>query len=168
MPRHPVASLAAAALAWVCACTGPSAPRVDGTDVSSWKAWPRVNADRMWSRAHARVWVDVHVAPGYTEAYRSGQNPMPRGTRIVKAIYASRDAATPLRLTAMVKMKPGYDDDDNDWYYAVVAADGTTTRAAGRIDMCINCHILSDGDDYLYRPRGSGSWKDAFPAQPPR
>jgi hypothetical protein len=137
-----------------------SAPAVD---MSGWRDWPKANPERLWSRAHKRRFVDVHVEPRYLEAYRAGET-MPQGARVAKAVYEDLAGARLANVVVMAKMAPGYDADDRDWYYAVYASDGVTVKARGRIEMCISCHIQADDRDYLFRPQGRGSWTDGWKA----
>jgi hypothetical protein len=107
----------------------------------------------------------------FTQAEIDGQT----GELIVKRSFEHPDAESdPAKAVAEVQADPdlflhnyaimfrredGYQDAHQNWYYAefdpagkVIEFEGN--KLAGRNDLCISCHVLADGDDYLFTTDG--------------
>ncbi len=107
----------------------------------------------------------------FTQAEIDGRT----GELIVKRSYEHPDAATDVnRALADVQANPddyianyavmfrresGYQDPHHNWFYAefepnkdVIVYEGITL--AGRVDLCVSCHALAEGDDYFFTTNG--------------
>lgn len=130
-----------------CAAEQAKTPEVD---VTGWKSWTKVNAERKFSEGHGKTYVDVYVKPELADTYRAATGPYPQGATIVKPQYQSKDAAEPDKLTVMVKREDGYDPDNANWWYGVYSAGGTEVLDQGKIEMCIGCHVQAADQDYVF------------------
>lgn len=81
------------------------------------------------------------------------------GRAIVKKNYGGEQATIPaiwgngrehlMSVTVMFQREAGYDPAHQNWYWAKYGPDGSV-EAAGKVDMCINCHQAAPGGDFIY------------------
>ena len=119
-------------------------------EFGDWRQWTSVTEEPIVSPGHSYHWVGVFVDKLAKTTYLSASAPYPQCARIVKPIYGDEEGVDVLRLTAMVKMPPGYDPEHGDWWYGVYDAAGTESRRAGRLEDCIRCHREAADTDYLF------------------
>jgi hypothetical protein len=113
-----------------------------------------------------REWISTGAAQAYAQIVPDAdaappEVTMPRGTVVVRAVYALPDAGADgavQALTIMVKGPPGTDEGVGDWWFAVTDPSGTPLldadggpRAGPAMTECHGCHISrGSGNDFLF------------------
>lgn len=150
---------------------GGSGTRFGGNDTIVPRQIERPFEVRFWSwlrDIEYRNWAPV---PGQGAGHYEGKSPhgdllkmyvnrtaagnmkeLPNGSILVKENF-NKDKQL-MAVTVMYR-STGYDAQHNDWYYAKYDARGQiqfkgTTKLAGRVKGCIDCHAGADGDDYVF------------------
>lgn len=113
-------------------------------DVSDWNSWTKVNQQRIHSKGHNNMWVDIYVPAEHADAYTDASASL-QGMKIVKAQYPEKDSTEAKNLTVMVRDE----STESNWYWGVYDAGGQKSMDAGQIDSCISCH--DSADDMLFR-----------------
>jgi hypothetical protein len=101
------------------------------------------------------VTVNGNTGPAYVKANYGGKD-------ITRSKVANNRQKYLKSVTVMYKREKGYDSDNQDWYWVKYTPDGGLhknpkgMRLAGRVAKgkkkgCIACHIMAEGDDYLYQ-----------------
>jgi len=113
------------------------------TPYTSWQLWPGKEKFTPGKDPHG-AFVTAYVNP---VAYRSitGKAGMAFGSLIVVENYDSDKKLA--NLTVMIKIK-GYNPQAGDWHWFKYASDGKAL-AAGRVDVCINCHGAKKDNEYI-------------------
>ncbi len=173
-------ALLALCACWACARTSasqkpaPERPTAGAESVAGYRGWTRVNPEP--AVFHSRIATQCalpaagQARPGHAEnphrdkfvtvyVNEAGRRAMleekaprfPAGTVIVKEKLATRDAAAPELLTAMLKREAGYDPGGGDWEYMVLDGAGRGVRARGRLESCRACHQAEAGTDFVSR-----------------
>lgn len=88
--------------------------------------------------ALVRTFVNDHALNPGLEGY-------PYGSIIVKENFMAD--TTLAKLTVMYKVKD-YNPEAGDWFWAVYGPDGTA-EMEGKIQSCISCHGMHQGDDFV-------------------
>jgi len=56
--------------------------------------------------------------------------------------------------TVMIQREAGYDKKNNDWFWVKYDKDGVAKMndmaIAGKVGLCIDCHVKAQGNDYLF------------------
>ena len=56
--------------------------------------------------------------------------------------------------TVMIQREAGYDKKNNDWFWVKYDKDGASKMnemaIAGKVGMCIDCHVKAKGNDYIF------------------
>jgi hypothetical protein len=113
-----------------------------GGEYTGYGFWPGVEGI-MEGKAPHGAYVRVFVNEKGLTPGMDGYSP---GSLIVKENF--KPDTTLAKLTVMYKIK-GYDPENGDWFYAIYGPGGTVEKE-GKIQSCIQCHRLRDGEDYIF------------------
>lgn len=84
---------------------------------------------------------------------------LPNGSIVVKENYGGPlDAPGDLSALTIMYKVGGFNPEANDWFWVAASGDGSTLRAEGAVEGCINCHGQDGNSDYLLRydlPQGA-------------
>lgn len=149
----------AAVLIFMAACAfsanadGTSERCVEEADltIGGWENWTAITSSPVKSQGHGNQWVKIYVNELARETYKNADAPYRECSKIVKPLFSSSDGKSIAKLTAMVKMAPGYDPANGDWWYALYDGPGTELKKQGKLYTdCIACHKQAAKTDYLF------------------
>ena len=115
-----------------------------------WLEWEAITDRPVISYAHGENWVGIYVNNIGAETYKAAAAPFPVCSTIVKAIYTDIEGSAVQKLTAMVKMPPGYDPEHGDWWYGDTDSTGTVILNGGPREDCRSCHEVATETDYAF------------------
>lgn len=128
----------------------------------NWKMWPGKEAFYPGKEPHGTLLI-TYVNDIAYDAIVNKKERMPPEAIIIKENYTqNKDLAS---ITAIQKIE-GFNPDANDWYWVqfgpggevmTIEEYGQTTRLAGKIDECINCHSEQSSNDYLFTGSSGGT-----------
>jgi hypothetical protein len=111
----------------------------------TWPLWPGKGKLYQGQEPHgARLTTYVNTLA--QDAITNGAARMSPGAIVVKENYGPNDQL--MAITVMQKVQ-GYDAARNDWFWAKYQPDGKV-EAAGRVDMCSQCHQGASAHDALW------------------
>lgn len=144
-------SMAASALAVNADSTSDRCADEAGLTIEGWKNWTAITPTPVISKGHGNKWVKIYVDETAKETYESAGAPYPECSKIVKPLFKASEGKLIVKLTAMVKMAPGYDPANGDWWYALYDGPGTELKKQGKLyNDCIACHKQAAETDYLF------------------
>jgi hypothetical protein len=108
------------------------------TEYGFWSGLEGIMKGQSPHGALVRTFVNDHALNPGLEGY-------PYGSIIVKENFMAD--TTLAKLTVMYKVK-GYNPEAGDWFWAVYGPDGTA-EMEGKIQSCISCHGMRQGDDFV-------------------
>ncbi len=76
----------------------------------------------------------------------------PDGSIIIKETFNDDKEIQDVYIMAKIK---GVDTEHKDWYWAKMKPDGTEF-VAGKLDMCIQCHLGAQDNDYIFLKKLNG------------
>ena len=133
--------------------------RSDGNPIAlSYGTWRRYNDAPYRSATHGQRYANNYandVARAYGRFEKAGE--LPVGSIIAKDSFAVTRGGevTPGPLFVMEKMAAGFNYVSGDWRYIMIMPDGevfgmTKGINAERVEYCIGCHLVREGQDHLY------------------
>jgi hypothetical protein len=112
---------------------------------SNWKMWPGKSAFYPGTQPHGAL-LTTYVNPIAYKAIEAKTGMLPNHSIIVKENY---DPQKELKsITVMYQVK-GFNPEAGDWFWAKYAPDGKVD-AAGKVEMCIECHGKQKDNDYIW------------------
>jgi hypothetical protein len=112
-----------------------------------WDLWPGTEKLYQGTEPHGvllTTYVNKQALEGINEDKL--EQGMPDGSIIVKENYSDKEEL--INVTSMYKKK-GYNPEAGDWFWVVHTADNEI-QAAGKVEMCIDCHRQAKNRDYLF------------------
>jgi hypothetical protein len=117
--------------------------RVDYT--ANWKMWPGKSAFYPGTQPHGAL-LTTYVNPIAYKAIEGKTGTLPSHSIIVKENY---DPQKELKsITVMYRVKD-FNPEAGNWFWAKYAPDGKVD-AAGKVEMCIECHGKQKDNDYIW------------------
>ncbi len=113
-------------------------------DYRTWKMWPDTEAYHKGQIPHGAL-LTIYVNDIAFQAIAGKAGSLPDGAIVAMENFSAEKELT--AITVMYKVK-GYNPPSGDWFWAKYLPGGKID-SEGKVGLCLGCHTMSRGNDYI-------------------